>query len=118
VKKSNKKFNIFRVIIILLNHYFIILKLFLIINGFILYQIKQTALKSDYNFTTYGKFKDISWIEELQTRKLVSPIWASSSTSRKRQTTSFEPLRYIYRLNLLRAKQLENGIQPQKTKLL
>jgi len=58
VKKLNKKFDIFRVIIILRNHYFIILKLVQAINGFI--QIKQTVLKSDYNFTTYGKFTDTS----------------------------------------------------------
>jgi len=58
VKKMNKKFNIFHVIIIVRNHYFIIQKLSSVIKGFILYQIKQTALKSDYNFTTYGKFTD------------------------------------------------------------
>jgi len=46
VKKSNKKFKNFRVIIIVLNHYFIILKLVRVIKGFILYQIKPTALKS------------------------------------------------------------------------
>jgi|SRR6218665_832926 len=39
-------FNIFRVIIIVRNYYFIILKLSSVIKGFILYQIKQTALKS------------------------------------------------------------------------
>jgi len=46
-----------------------------VINGFILYQINQTALNSGYNFTTYGKFTD------------------TSSITRKRQTTRFEPLR-------------------------
>jgi len=51
---------IFRVIIILHNHYFIILKLFRAIEFFILNQIKQTALKSGYNFTTYGKFTGTS----------------------------------------------------------
>jgi len=45
-----------------------------VIQVFILYQTKQTALKSGYNFTTYGKFTDTSWIEELQTRKPLSPI--------------------------------------------
>jgi len=39
------------------NHYFIILKLFLVINGFSRYQIKRTALKLDYS---YGKFTDTS----------------------------------------------------------
>ena len=52
-------------IAILCNHYFIILKLLLAIKGFILYQIKQTALKSGYNFTSYGKFTDTRWNEEL-----------------------------------------------------
>jgi len=47
---------IFHVIIILCNHYFTILKLLRAIKLFILNQIKQTALKSDYNFTRYGKF--------------------------------------------------------------
>ena len=51
---------IFRVIIILLNHYFIILKLFRAIKFFILNQIKQMALNSGYNFTTYGKFMNTS----------------------------------------------------------
>ena len=46
--------------VIVRNHYFIILKLSIVIKGFILYQIKQTALKSSYNFTTYGKFTDTS----------------------------------------------------------
>ena len=57
VKNSNKILKIFRFIVILCNH-FIILKLFRTIKGFILYQIKQTALKSGYNFTSYGKFSD------------------------------------------------------------
>jgi len=94
VKKSNKKFKIFSVIIILRNHWFIILKLFRVIKGFILYRIKQTTLKLDYNYTTYGKFMDISWNEELQTRKPLSRIWASSSISSKRQATGFEPLHH------------------------
>ena len=50
--KLNKKFKIFRVIIIVRNHYFIILKLFRVIKGFILYHIKQTSLTSGYNFVT------------------------------------------------------------------
>ena len=44
VKKSNKMFKNFHVIIIVCNHYFIILKLSSVIKGFILYEIKQTAL--------------------------------------------------------------------------
>jgi len=40
-KISNKKIKIFRVIIILCNHYFILLKLFWTIKGFILYQVNQ-----------------------------------------------------------------------------
>jgi len=51
---------IFRVIKILCNHYFIILKLFPVIKYFILNQIKQTALKWGNNVTTYGKFTDTS----------------------------------------------------------
>jgi len=43
---------------ILSNHYPIILKLFGAIKGFIMYQIKQTVLKSGYNFSTYDKFTD------------------------------------------------------------
>jgi len=39
VTKSNKKFSIFRVIMIVRNHYFIILKLSSVIKGLILYQI-------------------------------------------------------------------------------
>jgi len=84
VKKSNKKFKVFRVIIIVHSHYFIILKLFRVVKGFILYQIKQTTLKSDYNFTSYGKFTDTSRIEELQTQSPIFPIWVSSSISKKR----------------------------------
>jgi len=49
---------IFRVIIIHRNHYFVILKLFRAIKFFTLNQIEQTALKSGYNFATYGKFTD------------------------------------------------------------
>jgi len=50
------------------------------------------ALKSGYNFATYSKFTNISWVEELQTRKPLSPFWAFSSISRKRQVMGFEPL--------------------------
>src|SRR6218665_2211145 len=54
VNKSNKNVGpnhkVFRVIKIIRNHYFIIPKLFRVTKGFILYQIKQTALKSCYNF--------------------------------------------------------------------
>jgi len=95
-KKWNKKFNIFRVIIIVSNNYFIILKLSRAIKGYILYQVKQTAFKSDYKIILFVKLTDTCWIEELQTRKSLSPIWASSSLSRKRQTTDFEPLRHKY----------------------
>src|SRR6218665_2398662 len=80
--KSNKKVKIFRVFIILCNHHFIILKLFRAIKSFILYQIKQTALKSGYNFTSYGKFTDARRIANL---KPLSPIWDSSSITGKRQ---------------------------------
>jgi len=62
VKKSNKKFKIFRVIIVLCNYHCMLLKLFWAIKGFILYQIKQTTLKVDYNFTTYSQFTDTRWI--------------------------------------------------------
>src|SRR6218665_2258104 len=96
VKKLNKKFQIFRVIIIVRNHRFFILKLFRVIKGFILYQTKQTGLKSGYKFRSYDKFTDTCRIEELQTRKPLSRIWASGSISRKRQTTGFEPLRHIW----------------------
>jgi len=58
VKKSNKKANIFRVVIIVRNRYFIILTLSCAIKGFILYQIKQTTLKSGNSFTTWSKFLD------------------------------------------------------------
>jgi len=95
VKKSNKKFKIFHVIIILRNHYFVILKLFRAVKGFILCQIKQTSLKSGCNFTTYSRFTDTSRVEELQTQKPLSPISASSSMSRKRQSTGLEPFRQI-----------------------
>ena len=94
-RKSKKNFKNFRVIIILCNHYFIILKLFRAIKDFILHSIKQTALKSGYNFTSYDNFTNTRWIEELQTWKSFSPIWVSSSISRKQQTTGFEPLHHI-----------------------
>ena len=71
------------------NHYFTILKLVCTIKGFTLYQIKQTALKSDYNFTTYSKFIDTNWIKELQIWKPLPPIWASCSISTKWQATGF-----------------------------
>jgi len=92
VNNSNKMFKIIRVIIILCNHHFILLKLFWAIKDFVLYQKNQTTLKSDYNFTSYRKFTDTSWIEELQTRKPQSPIWASTSISRKQQVTGFSAL--------------------------
>jgi len=50
------------------------------------------ALTSIYNFTTYDQFSDTSWIEELQTRKPLSPI---SSISGSNKRTGFEPLRHI-----------------------
>jgi len=100
-KISNKKVKMFCANIILCNRYSIIYQylfwkfwnLLWTIKGFILYQIEQTTLKLGYNFTTYGKFT--SWIEELLTRKPLSPIWASSSVSRKWHATGFEPLRHI-----------------------
>ena len=55
-----KKFKNVLVIKMICHHYFVILKLFRTIKGFIHYQKKQTALKSGYNFTTYGKFMDTS----------------------------------------------------------
>jgi len=94
-KKLNIKFKGFCVIIILGNHYFIILKLFRAIRDFILYQIKQMAFKSGFDFTSYGKFMDTRWIKDLKTRKSLSPIWISSSISRKRQMTGFAPLHHI-----------------------
>jgi len=93
-QKSDKKCKTFRVIIMVHNRYFIILKLFRGINGFILYQIKQTTLKTDYKFITYGKFTNTSWIEVLQTRNPSLLFWTSSSISRKRQATGLEPLRH------------------------
>jgi len=66
VKRLNKKFKFFLVIIILRNHYFVILKLFQAIKGFILHQKKQMALKSAYNFNSCGNFMDTRWVEELQ----------------------------------------------------
>ena len=54
-----------------------ILKIILGKKAFIPFQINQTALKSGYKFTTYDKFTDTSCTEELQTRKPLSPIWAS-----------------------------------------
>ena len=54
------------------SHHFILMKLFRVIKSSILYQINQTALKSGCNFTTYSKFTDTSWIEELQTWKPLS----------------------------------------------
>jgi len=63
--------------------------------GLTLYEIKQTALKPGYNFSTYDKFTDTSWTEELQTQKPFSPIWASSSISWKQQATGFDLLHHI-----------------------
>jgi len=99
-KKSNKRLKVFRVIKIIRNHFFIQYSEIIPGNKG-LYSVsnktnsKVTALKSDYNFTTYGKFTDTSWIEELQTWKPLSPTWASSSISRKRQATGFGPLHNI-----------------------
>ena len=75
---------------ILCNHHFILLKLFWTIKCFILYQINQTALKSGCNFTTYSKFTDNCWIEELQTQRpflLVGPL-AQFLGSNKRRVLS------------------------------
>jgi len=72
VKNLNKKLMTFCFIIILCNFHLIILNLFWAITDFILYQIKQTALKSDYTFSTYNKF--INWIQaELKNFKLENP---------------------------------------------
>ena len=92
VKKLNKKFKIFRVIITLPNHYFIILKLLWAIKGFILYKIKHMALKPGYNFTTCGNFTDTYWIEELQNPKPLSylGLWLNIY-----EATGFEPLHHI-----------------------
>ena len=49
----------------------IILKLFGLMKGFIMYQ-KQTALKSGDNFSTYDKFADTSRIEEFKIQKPLS----------------------------------------------
>jgi len=75
VKKLNKKFQIFRVNIIVRNHYILNLKIVRVIKSLILYQTKQTALKSVNNVRSYDKFTDTSWIEELQTRKHVSLLF-------------------------------------------
>jgi len=69
-------FKVFRVIIIIRNHYFIILKLFLAIQNFILYQNKTHNSKIGKQLYNLWKFTDTSWIEELQTVKPFSPIWA------------------------------------------
>src|SRR6218665_2612534 len=97
-KKSNKKFKNFRVIITLCNYHFIILNLFWAIKGFILYQIKQTALI--WVTTLQLLANSQTTIEKLQTSKPLSPISTSSSISRKRQVTGFEPLRHIYYRNI------------------
>jgi len=67
-QKNAQKFMICHKIIILDNLNFITLKLLWAIKSFIRYQIKQTALKSGYNCTTYAKFKNTRWIKELQTQ--------------------------------------------------
>jgi len=57
---------------------------------------KINGIKIGLQLYNLWQFTDSSWIEELQTRKHLSPIWASSSTSRKQQATSFGPLCHKY----------------------
>src|SRR6218665_3222435 len=78
---------------IVCNHYFFVLKLFSVLKGFILYQIKQTALILGYNFTTYGAVSRTP--AELKNCKLEnpSPLFRSLAQyieSDKRRV--FEPL--------------------------
>ena len=104
--KNRIELSIYLVIIILCIHHFILLKLFSTIKSFILYHTNQTTLKSGYNFTTYHKFTDTSWIEELQTRKRLSPIWASSSISRKWQVMGFWALASQISNNYIKASKI------------
>jgi len=60
--------------------------------------MKQTALKSGYNFTTYGKFTDTSWIEELQ----IGPLAQHLGSDKQRVLSP-------YITNVLRAKSLNYG---------
>ena len=89
------KSNIFRVVIILHNHYFIILKLFLVINGFILCQRKETAFLHGLQPCNLWQVHrhQLNW--RIANLKTLFPICASSSISRKRQMTGFEALRHI-----------------------
>jgi len=58
LKKSNKKFKICHVIIILRNHYLIILKLFQVIKGLLLFQIKQTTTLPRQNSRTPAELRN------------------------------------------------------------
>ena len=90
VKYSNKKVMIFCVIIILCNHIFILLTLLWAIKGYILYQMKQTALKSGYNFSTYDKLTTPAEVKnwKLETPSLLFGPLAQYLGSDKRRVLS------------------------------
>ena len=71
MKKSNKKFKVFCIIIIVRNHhYFIILKLFQVIKG--IYSVSNNAngIKIGLQFSTFDKFTEPA---ELKNSKLENP---------------------------------------------
>ena len=70
----------------------------LAIKSYILTQLNQTASKSSYYITNYGRFTGNCWIEQLQNRKPISPIPSYRTIPRKRQATGFEPLSYVLSL--------------------
>jgi len=94
VNKSNKKFKIFCVIIIVRNHYFIILKIAPGHRG--LYSVSNKTNGIQIELQLYNLWQihghQLNW--RIANSKRLSPM-ASSSISRKRQTTGFEPLRHI-----------------------
>ena len=59
VKKSNKRFKIIRVNIIVCNHYFIILNFIPGHKGLYSVSNKANALKSSYEFSTYDKYNGL-----------------------------------------------------------
>src|SRR6218665_1319125 len=71
MKKLNTKFKIFRVVIIVRNHYFIILKLFRVIKRFILFQRK---IPHQNRITTSQLMTSSRTPAEMKNCKLKTPL--------------------------------------------
>src|SRR6218665_272347 len=110
----------FSAIMILSNHYFIILKLFRAIMSYVLYQIKQNNGIKIRLHTTLQLIANSRTTAELKNCKLEnpSPLFGSlhCSISRKRQATGFQSLRHIRVKEEGRRKREEENDEDERTR--